>query len=721
MKRFTTFLFSICTIFSLFFPHYLLSQNSMRVVDPKLPGRSTTPNVMDATITIRPRGLYIEYGVYMTYSAQQTQYNTVRDTLEIQHFFQLPQGSAVNDSWLWVDTFIMKALLWDRWSATSVYEGIVKRRQDPSILYKNGTTNYEYRIFPLVGNQTRRMKLNFFVPAKWSPSQLTAPIPLSMLLTSLKIPNVNLIVYESNDWKLSTVDIAPNLNWTTETDPTFGISKRATLSGLNYLSSANITYKSVENKPYFFSNSPLVGTTDEGHYQLAFLPKAILNDETSVPKKILFLVDYDASNTSYSNGQVLNIIKKNLRDNLSPRDSFNIFYNRLTTRKVNSKWVVADSANIERAFSTMNDPSVGIGNSSILTSILAEGFDFIKTQRGGEVMLISSNDAFPAFASVQSLFNDLEQQYRPLPITHVFDFATRNFQPSFFYQNRYYYGNELLYNVLTSNTRGNFVNLVNWNAPIADVEKGAADIFQQLVPYSPIDVTIKPTIGLTYERYNPQDNALNLINQPYIQVGKYKGNLPLTVEITTTNALNQIITGKLTLQSNPTAQNDSSNRQIHGANKIRVLEATPSSNSLISRIIQESKAHRVLSNYTAFIALEPNLQTPCDTCRDDTGGIRLTHTAEARKDSVKITIYPNPFKELVTIKIEKPASAKVMKALITNMLGQPIKIFSEQELTAHSDKMTLTWQDAGASAGTYIFSIAIEGKRYIQKLVKIRE
>ena len=719
MKKISTFLLGLCIILSYLFPQNLSSQNSMRVVDPKITWRSATPSVTEATISVRPRGLYIEYGVYLTYSAQTTQYNTVRDTLEIQHYFQLPQGSAVNDSWLWVDSIIMKAMLWDRWSATSVYEGIVKRRQDPSILYKNGTSNYEFRIFPLLGNKTRRVKLNFYVPAKWSPSQLSAPIPLSMLLTSLKIPNVNLIVYESNDWNTPSIDLAPNITWTNETDPYFGLSKRATLSGLNNSSSANITYKSVQSKPYYFSYSPLAGTTDEGHYQLAFLPKPILNDESSVPKKILFLIDYEATNTSFSNLQILNILKKNLRDNLSPRDSFNIFYNRLTTRKVNSKWVVADSANIERAFSMMTDPSVGIGNSSILTSILAEGYDFIKTQRSGEIMLISSNDAFSAVASVQSLYNDLEQQFRPLPITHVFDFASRNFQPTLWYQSRYYYGNELLYNVLTSNTRGNFVNLTNWNTiPISDVEKGASDIFQQLVPYSPIDVTIKPTVGLTYERYNLQDNSLNLISQPYTQVGKYKGTLPLSIEITTTNALNQIVTGKLMAQGIATAQNDSSNRQIHGANKIRVLETTPSNNSLISRIIQDSKAHRILSIYTAFIALEPNLQTPCDTCRDETGR-GITSTIETKKDSVKITVYPNPFKELVTIKIEKPASAKTTNALITNMLGQPIKSFSENELTTNSEKMTLTWQDAAAGAGTYIFGITINGKRYVKKLVKM--
>jgi hypothetical protein len=721
MKKINNLIFSLCIILSLSSSFELTAQNYIRVIDPKTNWRSATPTITDATISIRPRGLYVEYGVYFTYSAQQTPFNTVRDTLEIQHYFQLPAGAAVNDSWLWVDNIIMKALLWDRWSATSLYEGIVKRRQDPSILYKNGTTNYEFRIFPLVGNQTRRVKLNFYMPAKWSPSQLTAAIPLSMLTGSANIPSVKLIVYDSNNWHTPTVDIAPNLAWMTETDSIFGTSKRATITGLNYSSTANITYKSAENKPYFFSNTPITGT-DEGHYQLAFAPKQLLNDTTSVPKKILFLLDYEASNATLTSQQILNMMKRNIRENLNARDSFNIFYNRLTTRKINPHWVIADSVNIERAFATMNDPSVGIGNTSVLSSMIAEGYDFIKTHRGGEVLIASSNDAFASTTAVQNYFSDLERQYAPLPITHIFDFAARSLTPYLWTQNRYYYGNELLYQVLTSNTRGNFINVQTWTPAVLEFEKGASDIFQQLIPYSPIDVTIKPSAGLTFERFNLQETGANSINQSFTQVGKYKGTLPLNVEITTTNALNQIVSGKLVLQANPTAVSDSSNKQLHGAAKIRALEATPSNNSLINRIIQESKTYRILSNYTAFIALEPNLQTPCDTCKDETGGVKLTSTSEAKNDSVKITIYPNPFKESVTISIEKPVSSKLTNTMIINLLGQSVKTFTESELVEYSSgKVVLTWQDASASAGSYIFSTTIDGKRYVQKLVKIRE
>jgi hypothetical protein len=265
--------------------------------------------------------------------------------------------------------------------------------------------------------------------------------------------------------------------------------------------------------------------------------------------------------------------------------------------------------------------------------------------------------------------------------------------------------------------------MTSWTPSVAEFEKAASDIFQQLIPYAPIDITIKPAIGLTFERYNLQSNtSSNSANQPFMQIGKYKGNFPITVDITTTNALNQLVTGKLILQDNPTVTTDSSNRQLHAANKIQVLEtsAVPLSNSLISRIIQESKDNRILSRYTAFIALEPNLQKPCDTCRDETGGVRIA-TKDIQNDSVKITAYPNPFKESVNITIEKPATVQISNTLITNLLGQTVKVFTKIELEENFGKVNLNWNDATTSAGTYIFSTTINGKRYVQKLVKIRE
>jgi len=89
----------------------------------------------------------------------------------------LPENAIVDDSWLWIGKDIIKAKLMDKWTATGIYEGIVKRRKDPSILMKQSATQYELRVFPLVGNQTRKVKITYLMPITWSKINVAASLP----------------------------------------------------------------------------------------------------------------------------------------------------------------------------------------------------------------------------------------------------------------------------------------------------------------------------------------------------------------------------------------------------------------------------------------------------------------------------------------------------------------------------------------------------------------
>lgn len=60
------------------------------------------------------------------------------------------------DSWLWIGDEISKAMILDKWTASSIYENIVKRRKDPSILTKMSDLQYELRIFPMAGNEKEK-------------------------------------------------------------------------------------------------------------------------------------------------------------------------------------------------------------------------------------------------------------------------------------------------------------------------------------------------------------------------------------------------------------------------------------------------------------------------------------------------------------------------------------------------------------------------------------
>ena len=58
----------------------------------------------------------------------------------------------------------MKADILERSTAFNIYEGIVNRRKDPSVLYKNQEDAYEFRIFPLPGQKAGRSNLLFSLP-----------------------------------------------------------------------------------------------------------------------------------------------------------------------------------------------------------------------------------------------------------------------------------------------------------------------------------------------------------------------------------------------------------------------------------------------------------------------------------------------------------------------------------------------------------------------------
>ena len=130
---------------------------NLRVGDPRNSWHTEQGTIEEANLTITPKGLYMEYGLYLTFSSNGTQWTNVKDTLEVTMDFSLPENAMITDSWLWFGEDTIKAVIIDRWTASSIYESIVRRRRDPSILFKQSATQYQLRVFPMAGNETRKV------------------------------------------------------------------------------------------------------------------------------------------------------------------------------------------------------------------------------------------------------------------------------------------------------------------------------------------------------------------------------------------------------------------------------------------------------------------------------------------------------------------------------------------------------------------------------------
>jgi Vault protein inter-alpha-trypsin domain len=172
----------------------------LRVQDPKSTWRYGQGTIEKAVLSVRPVGMYMEYGLYLTFSARGLGY-THSDTMEVQFQFELPPGSIMYDSWLWIGDTIIRGEIMDKWTAESIYEEIVNRRRDPSILYKRSDTQYELRIFPMLGDESRKVKLTYLVPAQWNAKNVMSLLPTNLLRTSKNtVTGLSVLSWPGGEW-----------------------------------------------------------------------------------------------------------------------------------------------------------------------------------------------------------------------------------------------------------------------------------------------------------------------------------------------------------------------------------------------------------------------------------------------------------------------------------------------------------------------------------------
>lgn len=202
MTRFLqTFAFIVCIagLYVLAAEH-LVAQN-LSVADPRGNwNRRGQGRIEEALLTITPCGIYAECNLFLTFSSRGTTLTSVRDSLEIQMDFQLPPEAHITDSWLWVGDSIVQAKIFDRTSASRVYEAIVQRRQDPSLLTKYAAGYFNLRVFPMRGNETRKVKISYLVPTEWTRTSVRAPLPVNILKSSSLVPHLNILYYPHKDW-----------------------------------------------------------------------------------------------------------------------------------------------------------------------------------------------------------------------------------------------------------------------------------------------------------------------------------------------------------------------------------------------------------------------------------------------------------------------------------------------------------------------------------------
>jgi hypothetical protein len=700
-------------------PFFLLAQYAnLYVQHPQQTWRYGQGTIEKAVLSVHPKGICTENNLYLTFSARDLNFSST-DSLEIQLYFDLPENAIVTDLWLWIDsTTIMKALILDRWTASSIYEGIVKRRRDPAILYKEYGNYYQLRIYPLVGTGTRRIKLSYLTQNDWTLKSIISPIPTHLPRASKTVVSKFSILFWSdgiwkNPWIFERTDIVGAIR----TDSSGNEFNEFTLPQEAFQSSLSLAYSAPIQNGLFVQRYQ---NGYDGIYQLALIPSKALNLNTN--RKVALLFDFDPTKSSTSASEVLSTVKSMLHENFTATDSFNLIFSQLSIHRVAEQWLGGDSSSIENAFHLAGDQP--ISNYSNLPSLLANGIDFVHTLGAdGILWLISNTDQIGDYQVANPLIADLMAlMVKPIQI-HVTDFNNLNIR-YFYINNNYYYGNQYFYENLSRLTKGS-------NTRISSTFYSALTTSLQSLNGNIATFDLYTTLmnGFCYARFTPGLASVQSVSldKPIVQIGKFNGNFPLVIEVAG-NYHDTLFSRQITVQDSYAFNMDSVASQIWAGQYLKSLESQNTTIDIIRQIVDLSVRERVLSGYTAFLALEPDdTLKACSDCKDESRytGITTIETKETHSDSL-LQAYPNPFNSQTTLIIQLPhgITHEQVYLRIYNTLGQIVYTFDISKLDdQHGEKLTwhgITNKNESVASGIYFVILSTPKGNYAYKLLMLK-
>jgi Ca-activated chloride channel family protein len=680
---------------------------NLTVGDPRNSWYTNPGSIEEAVVTLKPSGLFMEYGVYLTFSSAETSYDG-NDTLEVVLDFGMPEEAMITDSWLWIEDNISRGILMDRWTASNIYEDIVDRRKDPSILTKNSAVQYQLRIFPMAGDQTRKVKITYLLPMILGREKLSVQMPWDIFGTSYApLQNVDLIVWEDDKLSGLKIDYSDNIEFIEMSDTYLGKYQYAQLPNDKNI---RVIYDSPLSEGYYLGTYSLDG--QNGYYQLGVLPGKDIEDTQK--HKIAFLLDLELDNCHCSLDGALDHVRERLMENLSPKDSFNFFFSGLQIGQFSDTWVAASAGNINAA---INYAKENMATYSNLIPLMQKGLEFLNEnyfEQGESMLLLSNADQYSNYITANELLDDILQiRAYDYPI-HVLDYQSKNYDISWVGGIKYY-GNEYFFNNLAHLTHGNFLKLRNSN--YTTVYGLMGEMMNNLKGYiDHFELDIRLAEGYTYGRFELGNNKAYYIDDAIIQVGRYHGQAPFLIDLN--GSFNEeFFNIQIQAESDDIKVMDHSLANIWGGLDLVDLENEYyQSNDIIAQVVEKSLDINVLSRYTAFLCLEDTSQY-CDGCIDETDLVGVEETA-LMVDSL-LVLYPNPFHEVLNIGFDKSILTGI-KIQVTDLHGRTFKEFEEQDF-ATFDNQHLVWKadEEGVLPGVYFVRFIIGEEMFVKKVIKL--
>lgn len=696
-------------------PFQVSADEYLRIGDVQNSWSTYEGSIDKAVIFVTPKGMYAECKVYLDFSVTCTPFTNPADSLEIQMGFRLPVEAEVTDLWLWVGGIPVQAGIYDRWTASQIYETIVNRREDPALLVKQSGTDYELHIFPLMVNLPRKIEMTFLLPlSKLVGSESQVSLPLSILkLSECPIDTMIFAVKPEGNLDNPLFLELPQQSFQWVNDAQFGecyITNLATISGL---SSLTLSFSSTNQQNYFAGYYE--SDVDQGTYQLELDIAGLF--EIQPRKKTLFLIDFVNSNSSLSSAHVLQNLKNYVTSWFEAGDSVNFMFSGLFTHSVSGEWISADPASLATAFNSTD--TTLMNNSTNLPVLLLDGINFIQTQGGeGNIVLLASSDEFTNTEDANGLFDDviafMGNEIIGINTINLDDYSYLNYLGN----NLYYRGNEYLYLNLSLYTGAEFQTILEYESVdnyywyfltvYNSYESMLGYLFPMLTDYfTAVDVYATVDNGFTYSGYSINSSpGFVYYGSPYRLTGKYYGDFPLEISVSALTSDGDLYYENITIDDSQLHLLDSTAEDIWAGQYLRSLLALPQTNMVVFETINASKDARVLCEYTAFLALEPEADTISTLSIPivvSGGGFPVG--IDENFQSALLKCYPNPANSVVWFQFENDIEVNT-RIEIYNIHGE--KVASIVNEVDYVGRQVLEFDVSNLPAGVYFYHVKNE-------------
>jgi len=256
-------------------------------------------------------------------SVSQTFRNTGSRQMEVSFVFPLPYDGAVDKLTFLVNGRELEAKLLDASQARDIYEGYVRRNQDPALLEWIGTGMFQTSVFPIPAGEKRTVTLQYSQLLRKQGDVMDYLFPLvTAKYTAEPVKSLDVRVAISADADLKNI-YSPSHEVQIERDGERNAVVKYSRSDVVPQTDFRLVTGTADQEIGANVISYWPEGAEQGYFLLLASPKIRAADEAGQSKNVVFVVDRSGSMNGKKIDQARNAAKY-VMNNLRQNDRFNV-------------------------------------------------------------------------------------------------------------------------------------------------------------------------------------------------------------------------------------------------------------------------------------------------------------------------------------------------------------------------------------------------------------